>query len=397
MNYIGSKFSLLPNIERVLDTSGVPNSGIALDLFAGTGVVAQSLKKRGHITYANDWQYYSYLTCAAYLEHNELPEFPGLLGDEHWGPRISSCEVVPRGLPVCCIGAAGPSVYDSVAARVLSCLSRLPGEPGGFCEAYCEGGSGGRQYFSRGNGFRIQAIRDQVEAWSQDRLISPAERAWLVSSLLEGADRVANTASVYGAYLKHVKKSAQKPLQLCIPVPVPSPHGSACHRAFCMDSERLLRELESTRLRLVYIDPPYNSRQYNANYHILETIARWDLDRFEPRGVTGLRGSAENRSRYCLKRQVLDGFRRLLGLMSAEFVLFSYSDEGLVPRQELEAMFRDGCSEVRFEEIPYKRFRADSDGENRAYKGDSTVEYLILGRLKADSHQQPAECSLVAS
>lgn len=382
MNYIGSKYSLLPDIERVLDTSSVPSSGIALDLFAGTGVVAQFLKKRGYITYANDWQRYSQLACVAYLEHNALPQFSRLIDDGQWGSEIADCPVVPRSLPVCSIAPATPAVYDSAAARVLAYLSRSPGSPGAFYDAYCEGGTAGRQYFSEENGLRIQAVRDQVEAWSRDQLISSREEAWLVASLLEGADRVANTASVYGAYLKHIKRSAQKPLQLCLLVPAPSIHQSEDHRAFCLDGEHLLRELQRTRLRLVYLDPPYNSRQYNANYHILETIARWDLDQFEPRGVTGLRGAAENRSRYCLKTQVLTGFRSLLSLMNADYVLFSYSDEGLVSRQELDGLFRDHCDTVRFEEIAYRRFRADSDGEDRVYKGDSTTEYLILGKMK---------------
>lgn len=361
MNYIGSKFSLLPDIERVLNTNGVPASGIALDLFAGTGIVAQFLKQRGHHVYANDWQHYSYLTCVAYIEHNELPKFEALLSDNYWGSQIRSC---------------------SGASQVLSYLDQLPGEPGLFYQTYCEGGECGRLYFSKNNGLKIQAIRNQIQSWSQDQLITQGEKAWLIASLLEGADRVANTASVYGAYLKQVKRSAQKPLQLRVPIPVPSPHNAEHHRAFCMDSESLLQKLSETRLKLVYIDPPYNSRQYNANYHILETIARWDLNEIEPKGITGLRSSRENRSDYCRKPRALYAFQKLFSLLNTDYVLFSYSSEGLVTKQELETLFNEYCSTVRFEEIPYRRFRADNDGENRVYKGDTTTEYLILGQLK---------------
>lgn len=378
MNYIGSKFSLLPDIERVLDTSGVPASGIALDLFAGTGVVAQFLKRRGHVAYSNDWQYYSYLTCVANIEHSELPQFRALVGDKYWRSRIGNRPSGSR-LPVFSTEMVESASPDSPAAQVLSYLREVPGESGTFYQTYCEGGACGRLYFSNENGLRIQAIRDHVENWSRAKLITQQERAWLVASLLEGADRVANTASVYGAYLKHVKRSAQNPLKLCMPMPVASPHSEGQHRAFCEDSEHLLRELSDAHLTLVYIDPPYNSRQYNANYHILETIARWDLDQFEPKGVTGLRNSRENRSDYCSKPKVLAAFRRLLSLMNTDHVLFSYSNEGLVSKQELEAMFHDYCCDVRFEELPYKRFRADNDGENRVYKGDFTMEYLILG------------------
>ncbi|HOP80299.1 MAG TPA: DNA adenine methylase [Armatimonadota bacterium] len=381
MNYIGSKYSLLPDIQRVLDNAGVPKSGTALDLFAGTGIVAQYLKVRGHITYANDWQHYSYLTCVAYLEHNGLPEFAMLLDDAGWSSRIYNAELL-RGFPTCSVGPATPIPEECPAARVLSYLSQIPGTPGPFYQAYCEGGSAGRQYFSSDNGQRIQAIRDQVEMWGQDRLVSHEERAWLIASLLEGSDRVANTASVYGAYLKHIKRSAQRPLQLYVPIPPTSVYSPECHRAFCADSEDLLDQLSNTHMRLVYIDPPYNSRQYNANYHILETVARWDLDKLNPRGVTGLRASAENRSDYCLKSRVMAGFSRLLSKMNADYVLFSYNNEGLVSKPDLEELFSTHCCAVHVEEIPYKRFRADLDSSSRVYKGDSTMEYLILGRFR---------------
>lgn len=380
MNYIGSKFSLLPDIERVLDMHNVPATGIALDLFAGTGVVAQLLKKRGHIAYANDWQCYSYSMCVAFLEHNALPEFGTLLSDGYWRKRIEYCPLV-LSLPGCPAGC--PSLdFDSPVAQVLSYLSQLPGKTGAFYNSYCEGGKSGRLYFSECNGLRIQSIRDQIELWGQEQFITPKEKLWLVASLIEGADRVANTASVYGAYLKRIKSTAQKPLRLYVMNPVSSVHDEPDHRAFCMDSEALLSSLNGTRPRLVYIDPPYNMRQYNANYHILETLARWDLDCFEPTGVTGLRSNKENRSDYCSRRNVEKSFRALFGLLNAEYVLFSYNNEGLVSRESLEAMFLDYCDDVHFEEIAYRRFRADNDGDNRVYKGDSTTEFLVLGKPK---------------
>ena len=356
MNYIGSKHSLLPEIKRMLDENNVPVDGIALDLFAGTGVVARFLKNRGYIVYANDWQYYSYLACVAFIEHNGLPAFESLKD---------------KGIDGC----------DFKAACVLSYLNRLSGKAGQFYDTYCEGGSAGRQYFSRENGLKIQAIRDQIEAWSNEGSITAKEKGWLVTSLIEGADKVANTASVYGAYLKHIKKTARKPLKLDTPMPVPSTYDASLHKAFCMDSIELLNKLRQKKFRLVYIDPPYNRRQYNANYHILETIARWDLKDFEPRGITGLRRIKENESDFCSKAKASAAFRKLFDCINAEYILFSYNNEGLLTKDEIDSLFRDYCCDIRFEEIPYKRFRADSDGKNRTYKCDDTVEYLVLGRM----------------
>jgi adenine-specific DNA methylase len=93
MNYIGSKYSLLTKIGAALDAHQVPKDGMALDLFAGTAAVAQFLKSRGHITYTNDWQYYSYVTSIAFIEHNTFPAFDTLLADSFWGKHIRSVPV----------------------------------------------------------------------------------------------------------------------------------------------------------------------------------------------------------------------------------------------------------------------------------------------------------------
>ncbi len=330
MNYIGSKHSLIGEIETILKENGVAAEGVALDLFSGTGAVAKAFKKMGFVTYANDWQFYSFVTTHSFIGLNAVPD---------------------NGM------------------EALRLLDRLPGKEGEFFHEFCEGGQAGRQYFSKENGLRIQSIRDQIDAW----VIAESDKHWLVACLIESADRVANTASVYGAYLKHIKKSAQKPMRLVPIEPIPSKHQ---HRAFCLDAKQMLQQFNQTKIKLTYIDPPYNHRQYSGNYHILETIARWDLDRFKPRGVTGLRHSKELQSPYCRRSKAFGAFQELLARVNSEYVLFSYNNEGLLSEQELVSLL-PGAS---FKKIPYQRFRADNDGENRNYKKNSTEEFLILVR-----------------
>ncbi|MBN1485119.1 MAG: DNA adenine methylase [Chloroflexia bacterium] len=381
MNYIGSKHSLLDDIAALLDEQQVPAEGRALDLFAGTAAVAQLLKRRGHVTYANDWQYYSYVTGVAFIEFNSFPKFETLLTDGLWGGEIRAA------------AGAGPIRSYSIEGRgslpavqpcgpVLHYLNRLPGRRGTFYASYCQGGEAGRMYFARENGLRIQAIRDQVEDWGSAELISPREKAWLVACLLESADRVANTASVYGAYLKHVKKAAQKPLALVALKPIPSAHPAERHRVFCQDGLELLGQFDPGELHLVYVDPPYNHRQYASNYHLLETIARWDLGQFEPRGVTGLRKARELCSNYCLGSAVESEMRRLLQRVNSHYLLLSYNNEGLLPPETLLALLEEFCTEVRVAQIHYRRFRADTDHAKRNYKADHTREFLVLGRPK---------------
>lgn len=384
MNYIGSKYSLLGHIESILDDYGVPSKGIALDLFAGTATVAQFLKLRGHITYANDWQWYSYVTGVAFIELNDFPQFSALLSDPLWRDRIhatADCDPpLPQPTPTHSIFDRDPLESDHPAARVLWYLNQLRGSPGPFFETYCDGGEAGRKYFSRDNGLRVQVIRDTIDVWSAESLLSQPEMSWLIACLIEAADKVANTASVYGAYLKHVKKSAQKRLQLIALRPVPSAHPQDLHRVFCDDAPELLNRLRRTELQLIYIDPPYNHRQYASNYHILETIAQWDLSSFEPRGVTGLRPPHDQRSEFCLRSVAYEAFHALFQRLHSEYLLFSYNNEGLLSKDELQELFAEFCTDVEFREVDYGRFRADIDHQNRTYKADQTTEYLILGR-----------------
>ncbi len=380
MNYIGSKYSLLEEIETVLTEARVPWEGVALDLFAGTGAVAQWLKLQGFVTYANDWQRYAYVTNLAFVEHNRLPTFESLLADDRWGKRIRAAP--SQEIATYSIVDREPLPGNPPCAQVLSYLNQLPGRRGPFYEAYCQGGRAARLYYARENGQRIQAIRDQIKGWADQKLISAKEKGWLIACLIEAADRVANTASVYGAYLKQVKRSAQKRMQLVALRPIDSAHPAHRHRVFCQDGTELLKRFEPGQLRLIYVDPPYNQRQYAANYHVLETITRWDLDQFEPRGVTGLRRAAEKRSDFCSKRAVHGAFYQLLSHIRSDYVLFSYNNEGLLSRTKLIGLFHEFCSDVRLTQIKFKRFRADVDGENRNYKTDHTHEFLILGKPK---------------
>lgn len=127
-----------------------------------------------------------------------------------------------------------------------------------------------RMYFTDENAMKCDVIRARIHLWRQERKITDNEYYFLLASLLEGIDKVANTASVYGAFLKKFKKSALKPLTLA---PAHFLLSDYDHQVFNKD---ILELAKITSHDVVYLDPPYNERQYSANYHILETIAKYD-------------------------------------------------------------------------------------------------------------------------
>ncbi len=381
MNYIGSKHSLLAEIRDVLATHGLDRAGgTFLDAFAGTAIVGQLAKHLGFSTVSNDLQEYSFVLQQAFLVQEGPPRFEGLQGE---------------------IGLSDAAIEDFAARtrrfgllrdhdlrglcpliRVLAWLDRLPGTEGAFSEAYCEGGSAGRNYFSAENGARCQAIRDTIASWRAGGLISAGEAYVLLASLLESADQVANTASVYAAFLKHVKASARQPLRLRIPAIAAGAEGTR-HEAHRKDIGTLLRDSATRRFDVVYLDPPYNQRQYNAYYHILETLARWDLDAFEPRGKTGLRPEDGQNSRFCSRPEAARALDELLDRLDAGHILMSYSNEGLIPADALREALARRAQAVDFREVAYKRFRADVDSATRSYRGDEVREFLFYARLEA--------------
>ncbi len=385
MNYIGSKYSLLNKITRIIEDFDIPKGGIVLDLFSGTGIVSQLFKSMGYITYANDWQYYSYCLSASFLLFNDFPVFNKLLNTEE-GKLIKNVD--KENIKILCLNNRIYKPNNKSFIKVLEYLQNLKGKKGKFYDFYCEGGTEGRLYFSKDNGKKIQAIRDKIEDWHRYNFITYNEKTWLIACLLESADRVANTASVYGAYLKKIKKSAEKTIELTGIKPVASRLKPNLNKVFCKDALEILKLLKNRDIVLAYLDPPYNHRQYSANYHILETIAKWDINDFLPRGVTGLRNSKELNSYYSLRSRAEESYRKLFLNLNSKYILLSYNNEGLISEKFIRNLFEEYCSSYKFEKIEYIRFRADTDHPHRNYKTDRTIEYLIIGAMKNKSLNQ---------
>lgn len=246
-------------------------------------------------------------------------------------------------------------------------LNNLPLIDTGFIyQNYCMGSGSERQYFSDENGKKIDTIRTQIEIWKKDEKIDDNLYYFLLASLIESADKVANTASVYGAFLKHIKKSASQKLVL---EPAYFIENDNSHEVYKTNSNDLIKDIEGD---ILYLDPPYNARQYSANYHLLNTIALYD--NFTPKGKTGLR--EYNRSNYCKKSEVAKEFEELIKNAKFKYIFLSYNNEGLMSEDEVKTiMEKYGKYDLKTKE--YQRFKADKT-ENRNHKADSTFEYLHI-------------------
>jgi adenine-specific DNA-methyltransferase len=235
---------------------------------------------------------------------------------------------------------------------------------------YCIGSGSGRQYFSDNNGKKIDAIRQEIEKLKDSKEISNELYYFLLASLIESADKVANTASVYGAFLKNLKRTAQKEL---IIESADFTINVNDHIVFNEDSNKLIKQIEGD---ILYLDPPYNTRQYGANYHLLNTIALYDY--FEPKGKTGLRNY--KKSQYCSKHSVINAFNELIENANFKYIFLSYNNEGLMTVDEVENIMSK-YGKYSLANIDYQRFRADKE-ENRKHKSNKTIEYLHILQKK---------------
>ncbi|MDR2772640.1 MAG: DNA adenine methylase [Elusimicrobiota bacterium] len=345
MNYIGSKLSLLDFIEKSVDEVVGKNTDYTFcDLFAGTGAVGILFKEKGHQVIANDIQYYSYVLNRHYIGNHKELKFKELF------------EIIPK------LKSANVSVRKIIVCKYLQALKGIKGFVfKNYCPQKLEND---RLYFTAENGQKCDAIRKKIESWHNDNLINDDEYYFLLTTLLESIDKCANTASVYGAFLKNFKKSALKTLQF---LPAKLYINDNKHEVFNEDVNTIISKISPD---VIYLDPPYNARQYSTNYHMLETIAKNDNP--EIHGKTGLRDYSKQKSLYCSRAKVKEAFADLINKSKAKYIFLSYNNEGLMSLDDIkDIMSKKGKYGVFKQEC--NRFKADS---NRDYSADKTVEYL---------------------
>jgi adenine-specific DNA-methyltransferase len=215
-----------------------------------------------------------------------------------------------------------------------------------------EAGVAPRGYFTRENAGKIDAIREQILAWKEKGLLSEQDAVLLQHDLVLAANRVANIAGTYGHFRSKWSNGSLRPLTL---KPTIFVRGySVDHMILQGYAEELAPKLSAD---LCYLDPPYMKRQYAANYHLLETLARGDEP--EAIGVSGLRPWRDQYSNFCSKIRIREAFASVIMQMNCTHFLISYSADGLLPAEELERFFSN-FGQVVVKERAYPRFRSNS-------------------------------------
>lgn len=341
MKYIGNKTRLLEFIDSSMKKAGINTVGSFVDLFSGTASVGKYFKNIGFRVISNDIMAYSYYVQYVLIKINVMPSFD----------KISKT------------GIKG----------VLEKLNTLEPKEGYAFENYAPSGKYHRQYFSDDNAKKIDAIRDHIELWRNDNLLNEDEYAVLVYSLIDAADFVANISGTYGAYLKIWRSMALKPLTLKEPNITSNEKDNKIYQE---DANILVDDIYAD---VVYLDPPYNSRQYAPNFHVLESLAVWDKQ--ELTGKTGQRDYSDKKSLYCQKTTAEDAFTRLINKLHTKYIILSYNNEGIIPRERIIDIL-GGRGKVQEYSTDYRRFRTERDNDHRHYKkcDDKVTEHLFIVR-----------------
>lgn len=314
LNYIGSKRSLIDIIVKVCETqieSTELKNSVFGDLFSGTGIVGYNFNKICKKIISNDLEYYSF--------------------------------VINCGLLKC--------KYSNKLQKIIDDLNSLSKIKGKVYYNYSQHKNCERMFFTNDNAMKCDAIRQHIDFLFSNEKITQNEFYFLVASLIVSIDKVANTSCVYGAYLKKYKNSAIKDLIVC-PIHT-NTEVNTKNKVYNKDINDLIK---TKKFDITYLDPPYNQRQYSANYCPLNYIAIYDD--LELTGKTGLIKDY-NKSEFSSKVKVKNAFCHLIENLSSKYIILSYNNEGILDIDELKNMLVERGNTTLFK-IKYKKFKAQN-------------------------------------
>jgi adenine-specific DNA-methyltransferase len=330
LNYIGSKHSLASTLYEKMHPYLIQNNVETIaDLFSGSGAMSRFLFEKYHI-YLNDIMYYSNIITQAQLIH-----CPNL---QKWIDLLNQC--------------------SPIEGKITKFYSPV----------------GDRMFFTKETAMKIDGMRTLLEEWNVKDEIHSDEYIKLLGTIIHFADKHANTASVYGAFLKKFKDSAKREFKISNLFDYkksPKQYFATQSDVLDVNFEWVQSKMERS-IDAVYLDPPYNQRSYSKNYSPLETLAKYD----DPiiKGITGLReDSGDFSGLFCKKTQAKKAFQDLAKKLDGIPLIFmSYNNEGLLTENQIKGIFEDRGRSVVCEKIEYSRFSSKKN-QNREVE-----EYLFI-------------------
>ncbi len=326
--YLGSKYKLLGFIKSTVEAECEGVKTFA-DIFAGTGAVASAFADKKLIT--NDILYSNYICHVAWF------------GTQ----RYSRKKIVSL---VCWYNSLSPEEDNYMSVNFAG------------------------TYFSAEDCKKIGFIREDIEQRYHSGEINGRERALLIASLIYAMDRAANTCGHYDSFLRNTPYTRH--IELCVLSAPAAPAANKGNRCFNENANELVKRISAD---VVYIDPPYNSRQYCDLYHLLENVARWEKPPVY--GTARKMDRANLKSVYCTQ-EAASALEDLISNVHARYILLSYNDTGTKTDPRSNARITDedimrilsSRGEVKVFTLPYRAYRSGTSAKG------SCTERLLLCR-----------------
>jgi adenine-specific DNA-methyltransferase len=345
-NYLGSKTKLLDFLKNSIENytkTPLTNIKSFIDGFSGTGIVSYYMISQGiPQVITNDLQYYSYVISSVLSKQNL---------------DIEKLKVIITQLNH--INTTHPTSNDFI-------YNNYTNSPN------CE-----RMYITQSNAIKIDRIRQNIDHLLKSKSINPTEFNCLLKLLLYATTKISNTSSTYGAYLKEFKPSSQKDLLLDPSLIDKLNAGDISNHTSLNYNILDIPDHFFNSTEICYLDPPYNSRDYSSNYHLLETIAKYDSPNIK--GKTGLRNDNLPKSKFCSKINASHEFNTLFSKIKSKYLFLSYSSESILSKTHILELLHTNWTNVICYEKEYQRFKSNTNCEQRK----TVTEYLFAATNKS--------------
>lgn len=354
MRYLGSKVKLLSAIENVIEENNITGDTFA-DLFGGTGCVGDYFKDRYKII-SNDFLFYSYVINRAKLSNEQIPSF------KQFKQR-----------------------YKSDIFEWLNSQTYIPDDSYFFYHNYTPVGD--RMFFTESNGIKIDGIRQKIECLKDNNIITDDEYYFLLASMVESITKVSNISGTYEAFFKFWDSRAEKEFEI-MPLEINEVKLYADNVLYNEDTNKLVRKISGD---IAYIDPPYTVTQYISAYHMFETLAKYDYPAIK--GVGGKRGRGDKNSLYAQRTKAKMIFEDLFRQIQFKHILISYSNQGLVPVEELcelaSHFAKNGV--VKINHFDYREYQNHRSSNKR--NGSNLNEVIIYFKKDMSINKSPLNYS----
>ncbi|MCR4823025.1 MAG: DNA adenine methylase [Treponema sp.] len=381
--YIGNKRKLLPLIYKAIENAGItPSENIKFfDVFSGSGVVSRFAKFLGMEVFSNDWEYYSFVLNSGYLKVNKSDINEIFSSEENFSAFLEKINSQPDS-----------SENDLYISKYYSPKEYELDQVDYKTE---------RLFYTRENGLAIDKIRNWLEE-NKENLLPGKEKNLqekffylLLANLLYEAATHTNTSGVFKAFHKefggHGKDALSritKKIQLNFPVLIDS---KAEVHLYQENANELAKKIKN--IDIAYLDPPYNQHQYGSNYHMLNTIARWDklpapLE-LNSKGILKKKAAiredwVNTRSDYCYRESAEKSFEDLIMNLDAKFIFISYSTDGIIPFEKM----REICTKRGRLSLVTNEYTTYRGGKQSNKRQNTNIEFILSIDTSRKSDQE---------